>query len=233
MINYTPVIQPGDVIAVGDIHGRFDLLDAFCDHVADSGATVVFLGDLIDRGGQDLEVLDRIHYMMMSPESWGLESVVALMGNHEWMFIDAATGPASSLTLWLQNGGNFEAYADMLRHLPWIQRLPVFLIIGDTLFIHAGFYPGKDPAETIKLGRTENLLWMRQPFLTYGPEFEKWNPNLKRVVFGHTPESAMPYFIPGGGICIDTGAFQTGVLTTYNATQNTFWSHEDECLTDF
>lgn len=226
MINFAPTIQEGDVIAVGDIHGRFDLLDQLCDHVADSGASLIFLGDLIDRGPQDVEVLERVHYMIMSPESWGLESVTTLMGNHEWMFIEAATGSGDDFKQWRGNGGNFDAFADMLRHLPWIQRLPLYVTIRDTMFIHAGFYPGKDPAETIKAGYKENILWMREPFITEGPQFDKWNESLKRVVFGHTPQSALPYTIPGGGICIDTAAFQTGILTTYNATQNTFWSYD-------
>jgi hypothetical protein len=85
-------------------------------------------------------------------------------------------------------------------------------------------YPGKNPLDTINAGKTENLLWMREPFLTYGPEFEKWAPELKRCVFGHTPrKDGKPYTIPGGGICIDTGAFYTNVLTAYNATTDTYF----------
>lgn len=229
--HYDSKIEPGDVIALGDVHGRMDLFDKFCDHVADSGATVVLLGDLIDRGPDSLGVLDRTHYMMMSPESWGLESVTALMGNHEYMFLGANEGPFSSMSLWLQNGGDFEQFADMQRHLPWIKRLPIFCTIGETLFIHAGHYPGKHPGETILAGKLDNILWMRDPFITCGPEFEKWTTSLNKVVFGHTPNGALPYSIPDG-VCIDTAAFTTGVLTSYNVTRNTFWSYETECSTD-
>lgn len=226
--HYDDKIEPGDVIALGDVHGRMDLFDKFCDHVADSGATVILLGDLIDRGPDSLGVLDRAHCMMMTPESWGLESVTVLMGNHEYMFLDAFDGPYSSMALWLQNGGDFEQLPGMQRHAPWIKRLPIFCTIGETLFIHAGHYPGKHPRETILGGRLESILWIREPFLTYGSEFERWNPKLKQVVFGHTPRSAMPYYVPSG-VCIDTAAFTTGVLTSYNVTKNTFASYENKC----
>lgn len=224
-MHFTPTINPGDVIAVGDIHGRFDLLDELCQHVKGSDATIIFLGDLIDRGPDGVGVVERVHDMTLDPEAWGLQSVIALMGNHEWMFMDAFTGPYSSVALWLRNGGSQEQYDGLKPYYDWMKNLPIFTTIGDTMFIHAGFFPGKNPHESIQERRTESILWMRAPFLVYGPEFENWNNNLKKVVFGHTPESAMPYVIPNG-ICIDTGAFHTGVLTTYNATQNTFWSYE-------
>jgi serine/threonine protein phosphatase 1 len=124
----------------------------------------------------------------------------------------------------LQNGANFEQYGEMQEHLEWIADLPVYMTIGGTMFIHAGIIPSKDPFDSINKGQTDRILWMRSPFLECGPEFEKWNPSLNKIVFGHTPrENAKPYTIPGGGICIDTGAFYSNVLTAYNDTQNTFY----------
>lgn len=225
MMLFTPTIYPGDVIAVGDIHGRFDLLDELCTHVTGTGARVIFLGDMIDRGPNSIGVVERIHDMVLDPEAWGLEEVIALMGNHEWMLMDALTGPMGCILQWLRNGGTQEQYDALEPYYDWMKNLPVFVTINDTMFIHAGVYPGHDPREAIFARRTDRLLWMREPFLTLGPQFEKWNPNLKRIVFGHTPETAMPYLIPNG-ICIDTAAWHTGILTTYNATQNTFWNYD-------
>jgi serine/threonine protein phosphatase 1 len=222
---YSNTVNPGDIIAVGDIHARYDLLELFLDSVRGTEATVIFLGDLIDRGGQDAQVLNKVRQLMENPESEGLANVFVLMGNHEAMLIDAATGPSNSTCLWLQNGGNLDQYSELLSHLGWLQNLPIYMTIGETMFIHAGLYPGKNPADTINSGQTQNLLWMREPFLTCGPEFEKWNPKLKRVVFGHTPFGALPYEIPQG-ICIDTAAFMTGTLTAYNATRETFFQVE-------
>jgi len=220
----TETIQPGDIIAVGDIHARYDLFEQFINGVRGSEAIVVLLGDIIDRGGDDIRVLNKVKELLDDPEKEGLTNFFCLMGNHEAMMVDAFTGSSTSLLLWLQNGGNFEQYAEMQEHLEWVADLPVYMTIGDTMFIHAGFYPGKDPFDTINNGKVDNILWMREPFLSSGPEFEKWNPDLKQVVFGHTPQGPEPYRIPNG-VCIDTGAYFTGVLTSYNVNQNTFTSY--------
>ena len=49
IFNFDDTINPGDVIVLGDIHGCFNLYESFLDHVRNSGATVILLGDLIDR----------------------------------------------------------------------------------------------------------------------------------------------------------------------------------------
>ena len=88
----TTEIKSGDVIAVGDIHGRLDLLDVFLESVRDTQATVILLGDLIDRGPDDLGVLERVEKLLEEPEAWGLEAAYALLGNHEQMYLDACEG---------------------------------------------------------------------------------------------------------------------------------------------
>ena len=229
-------IKPGDVIAVGDIHGRYDLLEKFVSRVRGTLAVVVFLGDIIDRGGEDAAVVNRIRHMTESPEDYGLDLVLCLMGNHEKMFVDAVRGPGEEFFLWLQNGGNFEQFGELQEHVDWFEELPIYMTIDETLFIHAGFFPGKDPLETINAGHTDSLLWIREPFLSMGPQFERWNPELKRVVFGHTPRMpdepgyGLPYEIPGGGLCIDTMAFHSGVLTAYNVNQGSFLKFTSELV---
>jgi hypothetical protein len=59
--------------------------------------------------------------------------------------------------------------------------------VGETLFVHAGVFPGVDPAETVAAGKVQKLVWVREPFMTVGPQLEKWTNKLKRVVHGHTP----------------------------------------------
>jgi serine/threonine protein phosphatase 1 len=219
-------IKPGDVIAVGDIHGRYDLLEKFVSRVRGTLAVVVFLGDIIDRGGQDAEVANRVRHMVESPEDYGLDLVLCLMGNHEKMFVDAVQGPGEELFLWLQNGGNFEQFGELQEHTSWFDELPIYVTIGDTLFVHAGIVPGRDPYELVQKGKVDQLVWIREPFLSMGPRFEEWNPELKRVVFGHTPKfdvgEGLPYTIPDG-VCIDSGAYFTDTLTAYNTTQDTFY----------
>ena len=234
-ITYNDTINPGDVIAVGDIHGQFDLLEKFLATVKDSGATVIFLGDLIDRAiepGDDLNVLKTVSALTQDPDSWGLQSVYALRGNHEQMFLNTVKvggWRGSNLSLWLQNGGNSDSMSSMREYVSWLLELPLYMTVGDTMFAHAGVYPGENPAVSIAEGRSEELIWMRQPFLSEGPEFKTWTDKLNTIVFGHSPLKAPnPYEIPGGGICIDSGAYYTGILTSYNATQRTLRQYHDD-----
>ena len=231
-ITYDDTIHPGDVIACGDIHGRFDLLEKFLVTVKDSEATVIFLGDLIDRGPDDLNVLKTVSTLTQDPDSWGLQSVYALQGNHEQMFLNAVKvggWRGSNLSLWLQNGGNSDSMSSMREYVSWLLELPLYMTVGDTMFAHAGVYPGENPAVSIAEGRSEELIWMRQPFLSEGPEFEKWTDKLNTIVFGHSPLKAPnPYEIPGGGICVDSGAYFTGILTSFNATQKTLRQYHDD-----
>jgi hypothetical protein len=167
------------------------------------------------------------------------------------MFLNAAfdgIAPFRTTTLeWLRNGGNFEDKFEMIdNHAAWLTQLPVYIIIGETLFIHGGIFPGKDPAVEVKNLRTDSLLWMRGSFLKFGPEFEKWNPNLKKVIHGHTPTIFEEYneknnlgFAPvvtKDRVNIDTGACfkgeTPGFLTAYNVTQNTFKFFKSETSTD-
>jgi len=227
----TNKINPGDCVAVGDIHARYDLLELLLEEVAGTQAVLIFLGDILDRGGQDIQVVERIRKLTEDPESEGLSNVFCLMGNHEGMFVDACVGPSQDLFLWLQNGGNFEQYDEMQEHLEWVAELPIYMTVGDTMFSHAGIVPGRDPFELVEADKVDTLLWMREPFLSRGPEFEEWNPDLKQIVFGHTPKldegEGLPYTIPDG-ICIDTGAIFTGVLTAYNVTQSAYYQFTGE-----
>lgn len=224
---YDTTIRPGDVLSCGDIHGRSDLLDVFLDYVKGTQTTVILLGDLIDRGHDDLGVLERVEKLLEEPGAWGLEAAYALRGNHEQMYLDACKG--YGIGIWANNGGKYLELDQLSLHSNWVRNLPIYMVVGDTMFLHAGVFPGVNPAETINAGSVESLVWVRSPFLEYGPQFEKWNPNLKRIVFGHTPkfdgpEEGKPYEIPNG-ICIDSGAYWTGTLTSYNATRNTFQQH--------
>lgn len=230
-ITTSATINADDVIAVGDIHGRLDLLDTFLDRVRGSGATVILLGDMIDRGPDDPGVLARVAPLLDDPGTYGLSAFYALRGNHEKMFMDACDGGGSSMGLWAQNGGDFRRVDEMTPHLGWISELPIYMVVGDTMFVHAGVFPGCNPAKQIAERRTDDLMWMRQPFLKMGPILGAWTDKIKRVVHGHTPYfendklGQVNVSKTGDRIGIDSGAYFTGVLTSYNATQNTFTQH--------
>ena len=226
---YDNTVNPGDVVAVGDIHGRLDLLDVFLESVRGTQATVVLLGDLIDRGPDDLGVLERVEKLLEDPESWGLQAFYCLRGNHEQLFLDACEG--FDVDVWANNGGDYLNLDKLSLHYNWVKNLPIYMTVDDTLFLHAGVFPGVNPAESIEAGRVESLVWLREPFMTVGPQLEKWTNKIKRVVHAHTPFfeddqlGQVNVSQSGDRIGIDSGAYFTGVLTSYNTTQNTFTQH--------
>jgi serine/threonine protein phosphatase 1 len=216
-------VNAGDVVAIGDVHARYDVLAAALKWLNGTGARVILLGDLIDRGGEDMKVLDKVKELMDDPGSAGLESFNVLMGNHERMFMDAVEVGGTASILWYKNGGNFKQELQMkATHYEWIKQLPIYMTVGDTMFIHAGVFPGHDPLKEIKNKKADNLLWMREPFLSVGPELHKWTDKVKKVVHGHTIVGKEPD-VTKDRIGIDTGAVFSGILTAYNATRNTYW----------
>jgi serine/threonine protein phosphatase 1 len=216
------------VYAIGDIHGRLDLLEALHEAIRgdarDHGGArrlLVYLGDYVDRGPASRQVID----LLIAQPLEGFEAV-HLLGNHEFFLRRFLTDPGVG-DVWLMNGGEttLQSYgiepwddppADSER-LPWLSRrldaaLPAahrrFLeglrhshAVGDYLFVHAGIRPG------VPLDRQEpeDLIWIREPFLGSQQEFGKL------VVHGHTPDVAPVR--RSNRICVDTGACYGGRLT--------------------
>lgn len=229
-------IEPGDVIAVGDIHGASDLLWGLLDYVEGSQCTLIFLGDLIDRGPRSVECLAAVKHLCENPDSRGLEGAYCLLGNHEAALVDAVeAGEGSDAELqWRSIGGDVFTLPFMARYVPWLKTLPYVIMDEDTIFAHAGVIPGQSPNQSIQNGMASSLYWIREPFLVVGPKLRAWTSKYKRVVHGHTP--AFGEFGEYGiktwpdvsasldRIGIDTGAVWTGVLTAFNSTQNTYFS---------
>ncbi len=215
------------VYAIGDIHGRADLLARLRETiVADALAAgsaqcvVIHVGDYVDRGFHAREVVD----LLIDSALPDFESV-HIKGNHEEMMLRFLDDPAAG-PLWLANGGDvtlasyrvggwrpplddegLEVLRDRLRdalpprHEAFLRGLPVSHVEGDYLFVHAGLRPGV-PVEN----QTEqDMLWIREEFLDSRADHGKI------VVHGHSinyqPEEH------DNRIAIDTGAFATGHLT--------------------
>ena len=216
------------VYAIGDIHGRADLLAQLHDKIArhaQQSATVseniiLYIGDYVDRGPQVREVID----LIVSKPLPGFQSI-HLKGNHEAMMLefleDATTGMA-----WRDAGGleTLRSYgavhgpgnlhpADYDRaredleanmpetHKSFLYNLKLSATIGDYFFTHAGVRPGVDLDDQ----KEEDLLWIRYTFLNSTKDFGKV------VVHGHTPDNNVDF--KPNQIGIDTGAFMTNVLT--------------------
>jgi serine/threonine protein phosphatase 1 len=212
------------VYAIGDIHGRLDLLERAIAAIhrdvetLGEGALTVTLGDYIDRGPASRGVIE---VLAANPFP---TPYVALKGNHEALLQGFLTDPAIG-DHWRRLGGletlhsygvpvgdlmigkNFAEAALRLRdampsaHIEFLRSLKMSLDHGKYFFCHAGVRPGIALAKQ----SDEDLLWIRDLFLNSTLDFGKI------VVHGHTPAAA-PEVRPNR-INIDTGAFATGRLT--------------------
>lgn len=216
------------VYAIGDIHGRCDLLVDLLELIEqdgdsfDDGRTVrlVFLGDYIDRGDDSRAVLDLLCDLAdnASPD------FSFLSGNHEAALLAFLRDPAQGRD-WLNFGGlqTLASYGVPLpgrgqerqallatrdalqralgRHHGFLTSLSLLERSGDVIFTHAGLNPSRpDPRDD-----THALLWGCAEFLTPDPR-----PGC-RVVHGHF-DAPKPLSLPGR-ICVDTGAYYSGRLT--------------------
>lgn len=215
------------IYALSDIHGCYDaMIEAERRIVEDAGALpgrklLMFLGDYVDRGPRSNDVLQ--HLCDQPPE--GFERY-ALCGNHDNVFLRFLDDPDANIH-WLEFGAlptlasyGVDARALLLAqghsvrelrditlkamppaHVDLLRSLAAAVTFGSTLFVHAGIRPGTPLSEQTD----EDLMWIREPFLSEGPRL----PLL--VVHGHTPGSR-PVF-GKSRIGIDTAVSMGGHLT--------------------
>ena len=202
--------------AIGDIHGRLDLLERLLDAVeadaADRGAdaTIVFTGDYVDRGPASRGVIERV---MAGPRRIG-DRFVPLRGNHDDLFVTAVTrGDVLPGWAWILYTHTLESYglgvdtlrgrdAELRRHAAFLASLPLTHDDGTHLFVHAGIRPGV----ALERQDPEDLTWIREEFLSFEGRLPR------RVVHGHTIMGDRPVVTPNR-ISIDTGAYRSGILT--------------------
>jgi serine/threonine protein phosphatase 1 len=214
------------VFAIGDIHGRADLLQALLAEIAQDCAdrpcagkpAIVFIGDYIDRGVQSRDVIDQV--LAISPSAF---DVFCLRGNHESELLTFLEHPETGAR-WMNLGGRETLYSygvkapgpapsDMQRaardlcaampeaHLNFLRSLKLYVQLGDYLFVHAGLRPGRPLSRQSEI----DLLEIRDPFLN---SKQRW-PFV--VVHGHCPVPKAA--VERGRISLDTGAYATGKLS--------------------
>ena len=213
------------IYAIGDIHGRVDLLDALyrrieADQTTAERRVVVHVGDYVDRGDRSRAVIDLIMSRPLAGFEW-----VTLRGNHEQLMLDFLDNPGVG-TLWFTNGGDAtlasyrvglkggsdrdtvmlrlqQEFRDKLppAHRDFLQSLKLMHWEGDYLFVHAGIRPGVP----LYAQADQDMLWISEEFLDSGADHGAC------VVHGHTIRE-QPQF-KSNRIGIDTGAFMTGRLT--------------------
>jgi serine/threonine protein phosphatase 1 len=226
-VGHVPSLAAGErIYAVGDLHGRLDLLRDLLGHVnhdiemrAPCRTRLVLLGDMIDRGPFSREVLLAVRRLQ---ERTG--RVIALCGNHEEMLLQSAAGNGTLQQVWFDNGGDatLSSYGlepvDFMRlvavvrgrvltrwlgseTLGWLASLPTSYRSGDYFFCHAGVRPGIPLSEQ----RREDLLWIRNEFLVSRRRHGAV------VVHGHS--EAYEVEVKRNRINVDTAAYLFDELT--------------------
>jgi serine/threonine protein phosphatase 1 len=231
-------VPPGVcVYAVGDIHGRVDLVEQMHRLITDDAAlltpgtskVVVYLGDYVDRGLESRQVID-----FLIRDRLADFQPVYLLGNHDAWLLSFLVDPTIGST-WLRYGGDatmlsygvqlsgppgdpsfFEQLQSSLRqriprqHVEFLQSLELSFESGDYLFVHAGV----NPAQPLDQQIADDLLWIREPFLNSRRDLGRV------IVHGHTVESEP--VVRRNRIGIDTGACWTGCLTCLVLEEGTF-----------
>ena len=224
------------VYAIGDVHGRDDLLAVLLEQVeADNRERgrarthIVFLGDLIDRGPSSNQVIERLRNYAPAGAT-----PVFLAGNHEEVLLRLLSGENQFIESWLSFGGaqcllSYGVDPAPLLHMSSLRAaeiikaaIPpahaVFLRshsdtfrVGDYLFVHAGIRPGVALDDQVQA----DLRWIRRPFL------DTVEDHGFVVVHGHTISDRID--MRHNRIGLDTGAYRSGVLTAMGAEGTGQW----------
>lgn len=207
------------VLAIGDVHGTYDALRALTAAVnLTSDDLVVTLGDYVDRGPDSASVLDWLIERRQTGQ------LVALLGNHERMMLDARTDPETleywrtyggeaTLDSYFRRGGEGElsdvpqSHWDFLEHgcRTWFETDSHF-------FVHANALPEtplEDQPEFV-------LLW--EKLGDTSPHFSG-----KTMICGHTPQSSGLPLNLGHAVCIDTWSCGLGWLTCLDVATGEYW----------
>jgi serine/threonine protein phosphatase 1 len=218
--------DPPLLCAVGDVHGRLDLLRAMEARIEEIAVArgqpvvVVYLGDLIDRGPHSAQVID--HLLASPPQGFDR---LSLLGNHEAAMLDFLAKPSAEAP-WLSFGGletllsygmsrrvlaaalgDRRALASLVRahvpeeHVRFLSQLPMSIETPTAILVHAGLRPGITPAEQTDA----DMLWYRDDFRGDYSGFGRL------VVHGHTIFDEP--FVSPSRVGLDTGAYASGRLT--------------------
>jgi serine/threonine protein phosphatase 1 len=224
------------VYAVGDIHGRLDLLDRLLEMIGSDDrerghaeTELIFLGDLVDRGPDSRGVVERLLAL-----SRGERPVRFLMGNHEEVLLRAVRGDVRALRFLIRIGGketllsygiSEEEYRGLdyeelgaavserfpQAHADFLGAFENWIEVGSYLFVHAGLRPGI----ALKDQKLSDLCWIRDDFLNHRDSFGRM------VVHGHSITEDVD--LKSNRIGIDTGAFASDRLTAIGLEKDERW----------
>jgi serine/threonine protein phosphatase 1 len=205
-------------VAIADIHGRPDLLQALNVRIAeiaseyDADPEIIYLGDICDRGPDSRTSMELVHRAVTEA------GAIVIKGNHDnWFYEAISEGCDVALRKWLPKGGA-DTLASYLpgcindsidfilrkfqRHIDLIANAKPYHVSNGVCFTHAGIEPGVALADQDEY----NLMWIREGFLDHVGYLDHV------VVHGHTVVGDRPV-VTENRISLDTGSFQSGRLT--------------------
>ncbi len=217
------------IYAVGDVHGRLDLLDELLKKIEEDAGTrsyqLVFLGDYVDRGPQSKQVIDRL--IEVQKRDWKYPPVF-LKGNHEFAVENIVTKRfhAADFEAWKMKWGgvatlksyglsvSLEAEDNLslcrefkkavgVEHRRFLRNLQYTFQTASHFFCHAGI----DFDRPLNDQREHDLIWTRKPFLQSEKRAKKI------IVHGHSITDDYKPQVKPNRIAVDTGAFASGSLT--------------------
>ena len=227
-----------NLFVVSDIHGHIKPFEEILTYW-NRDDILVILGDLVDRGPQSLQVIEKVIELK---QTYG-DNVVFVKGNHEEMLLNFLEYPNEKQEHYYKFGGK-ETMQSLLAKLPndigeqsyhvqaievqqhyknqldFIQAAPVYKIIGNVLLTHAGF---NSEFATLEETTEHDFIWIRK-------HYEATNKTPYVNVFGHTP---LKYIHDSNDvwlsedkryIAIDGGYFMTGQMNAIRL------NHEGELL---
>jgi serine/threonine protein phosphatase 1 len=192
---------------------------------------LIFLGDLIDRGPESADVVERLRHIH---DKTCAASTRFILGNHEEVFLAVLAGDTDALRLFHRIGGYEtllsygipdEEYRELpsdelveriaasvpQKHIEFLKSFENLIVVGDYAFVHAGVRPGRALSDQ----KSKDLRWIRNEFLRHPQTFEKV------VVHGHSISHDVE--ILPNRIGIDTGAYASGKLTALGLEGHDQW----------
>jgi serine/threonine protein phosphatase 1 len=210
------------VIAIGDIHGCLDSLNAVLDAIAPTKSdTIVTLGDYVDRGPDSKGVIDRL--ISLSQDC----TLVPLIGNHEEMMLEVVND-VSEPYHWLQFGGvdtldsyGFSGSMSVIpdSHRQFFDQLLDYFETESHFFVHANYEADQELAEQ----SIEYLRWIKLTDEMPAPHI-----NGKRAVVGHTHDHAGEIFEAPHLVCLDTYCYGGRWLTAMDTSSGQLWQSDPE-----
>lgn len=210
--------------AIGDVHGRADLLELLLAFIEDDAKTagrnlaIMMLGDLVDRGPDSCRVLDMVVALLAR---WPASRFC--LGNHDSFFLsflDETSDFPDIVDSWLSQGGDatlrsygltsgtLPAFRELIfaehpEHVAALRKASLLEVNGPFAFVHAGVRPDLPLTAQMR----DDLLWIRAPFLRHVGPLERI------VVHGHSPQKPPRPHVSENRISLDTGAFFSGALS--------------------